>query len=346
MWKAWLVSLTILASVGAVAVGLGPFLVSTTPLPGLEPARAAATPASRFLVIPFEGTEGVEVHYVAGATRPGPDVPNFLLLHGFTLNAFSWDELFGFFDGQGHVIAYDQPPYGLSAKLIRQDWTGASPYTRAAAVDQLFATMDALGLTQAILVGNSAGGSLALEAALARPERVTALILVSPWVYAQRPTLPPSISELPQTERLSLFLARRLGQSAALLRRSYADPSRLSDDRLALAGVHARVANWDLAWGHLLHQSLTDVVSVSTRLPEVMQPVLVITGDQDRLVPLADTEQAATALPLSELVVLPGCGHVAHEECPGQVADAVADWLAGLQTTFGSAHVGHFEEAD
>jgi len=329
MRKPLLLFLLIAALAAFALAATLPFLVSTAPMAGLAPARALAPEASRFLTIPFDGTDGLEIHYLQGPDSAAADAPNFLLLHGFTFNAFTWNELLDFFGGHGRVAAYDQVPYGLSAKPIPDDWQGPSPYTREAAVDHLLAVMDGLGMHEAVLVGNSAGGALALEAALAAPGRVAGLILLDPWVYIRRPTLPTAIARLPQMERLSLLLARYLGQSQALLERSYADPARITAQRRALTGLHAGVEHWDLAWGELLHRSLTSVVAVSDRLGEIDQPALVIHGAEDELVPVADSRRLVAALPGARpLVVLPGCGHVPQEECPAQVEEAIADWLA------------------
>jgi len=340
-------------AVGIIALAAGPLLVDPTPAVGETSAKSLARPESRFVDIPFPGTDGIGLHYLeqVGPIRPAQEqavheqvgqhdsakeqatskrgTPTFVLLHGFTFNAFTWNELLGFFGERGGAIAYDQIPYGLSAKPIADDWDGPNPYTREAAVEQLLAVMDAFGMDQAVLVGNSAGGALALETALAAPRRVAGLILIDPWVYIRRPTLPLVIAGLPQTERLSLFLARYLGERQPLLERSYADPGRITAERRALTGLHAGVAHWDLAWGELLHRSLTSVVAVSERLDEIEQPALVISGREDALVPVGDAERLAAALPgAGPPVVLPDCGHVPQEECPAQVADAIAGWLS------------------
>lgn len=308
---------------------LGPFLISEKTIQPQGEARDAATPGSRFLAIPFAGTPGLEIHYLEAVPKGEGQGPVFVLLHGFTLNSFTWGAVRDAFSARGRTIAYDQPPYGLSAKPAAGDWSGTNPYDKSAALEQLFAVMDALGVERAVLVGSSSGGTLALEAALARPDRVQALLLVAPWVYAQRPTLPAWLAELPQMRRLSLFIARKLGAST-LLRLSYADPDTVGAERLDLARIHTRMARWDLAWGELLNHSLTTPVDVGERLRSVAQPVLLITGDQDRLVPPADTARVAAALPDAGLRVLPGCGHVPHEECPGPFLEAVGPWLDGL----------------
>ncbi|WP_295448705.1 alpha/beta hydrolase [uncultured Thiodictyon sp.] len=289
-------------------------------------ARAAATPDSRFLTIPFPGTRGLEVHYLERpATAPAGDHA-FLLLHGFTFNSFTWGAVLDPFARLGRTVAYDQPPYGLSAKPLPSDWSGANPYAKESAIAQVGAVMQGLGLGHAILVGNSSGGTLALEAALAYPERVTGLILVAPWVYAQRPIIPAAVAQLPQLQRLSLFIARKLGDPT-LLEYSYQDPSRLTAARRALAIIHTRVANWDLGWGALLDRSLSSTVDISDRLSQVRVPVLLITSDQDKLVKPEDTRRVAAALPHATLKVLPGCGHAPQEECPQAFMAAVTDWL-------------------
>lgn len=58
--------------------------------------------------------------------------------------------------------------------------------------------------------------------------------------------------------------------------------------------------------------------------------MLVITGDDDRIVPTAQSVRLAEELPNAELVVVPACGHVPHEECPQAVIDAITAFLDEL----------------
>lgn len=310
-----------------LAVIAGPFLISPDPSQGSASGAEAATAESRFVRIPFPGTQGLDIHYLEPPTGALPGATPFLLLHGFTFNAWTWQPVLDAFAGRGRAVAYDQVPYGLSAKPARTEWQGPSPFSKEAALMQLFAVMDALGLERAVLVGNSSGGTLALEAALARPERVEALILVAPWVYVTRPTLPAAVASLPQLHRLSLLIARKLGENAALLDLSYADASAISDVRRDRFAVHTRMAGWDLAWGELLALSLSTPVTVSEHLEEVRVPVLLVTGGTDRLVPVDDTRRVAGRLPDASLAVIPGCGHVPQEECANRFERVVGDWL-------------------
>lgn len=326
----WVLAVALLLIV--LTVVAGPFLISAKPGEGLPSNAAAALPESRFVRIPFDGTSGLDLHYLEPA-RPlradaTPEAAPFLLLHGFTFNAWTWQPVFDVFSAHARTLAYDQVPYGLSAKPARGDWSGPSPYSKAAAIEQLDTAMTTLGIERAVLVGNSSGGTLALELALAHPERVEALILVAPWVYVTRPTFPEWVASLPQMRRLSLLIARKLGEDAALLELSYLDPATITAERRERFLIHRQVAAWDLAWGELLASSLHTPVTVSERLADVRVPVLVVTGETDRMVAPEDSRRVAEALPHASLVTLSGCGHVPHEECPEAFGQAVAAWLS------------------
>ncbi len=292
------------------------------------PKRVFASEHSRFVTLPFIGTDGVEVHYLESASARGTPGTGFVLLHGFTFNAFTWAPQLDRLASYGRTVAMDLIPYGLSAKLAPSDWQGTNPYSRESAVALVLALMDRIGLHRVVLVGNSSGGTLALELALAAPERVSGLVLSAPWVVVRRPVLPRGLAESLPLRRLSLYLARRLGEGAALLERSYADPARITPERRRLAALHTQTLNWDLAWAEMLNRSLSTPVDVEERLSELQLPILVVAGDADRLVPLEDSQRVATQLRGASLRVLPGCGHVPHEECPEAFALAVDDWLA------------------
>jgi pimeloyl-ACP methyl ester carboxylesterase len=126
--------------------------------------------------------------------------------------------------------------------------------------------------------------------------------------------------------RIALLIARKLG-TATLLDYSYADPARIAPERRALAGSHAQVAGWDLAWAALLTRSLWTPVEVAEHLAEVHQPTLVVTGETDRLVPPGDSRRVAEALPDAAFRVIPGCGHLPQEECPAAFAEVIGPWL-------------------
>ena len=318
--------------VGAAVLVLPLVLVDPAPAPAAPRVHAGNDADLTFVQVPADGLSGLRLH-VRDSAAQGPEAAGtvFVLLHGFTFNLFTWDAVVPALRGHGRVIAYDQVPYGRSEKPRVGDGEGDHPYRRAAALDRLFALMDGAGVERAVLVGNSSGASLALDAALARPERVAGLVLIAPWVFSQRPSLPGWLTGLPTMERVALALARLLGDDVPLLGRSYHRPERITDERRRLAGTHRETAGWDLAWAALLTRSLSERLDVADRLAIVDAPALVIAGSGDRIVPVTDSRTAAGMLPDATYVELADCGHVPQEECPAAVIDAISAWFSRLR---------------
>ncbi|RME50205.1 MAG: alpha/beta fold hydrolase, partial [Caldilineae bacterium] len=185
----------------ALVVSIGPLLAPVPPLTDTVPPRQLADPDSRFIRV-----QGVDLHY----KMAGQGEPVFVLLHGFGASLFSWHKVMPELARLGAVIAYDRPAFGLSERPLQ--WEGQNPYSPEAQVDQLFGLMDALGVQQAILVGNSAGGTVALRAALARPDRVQAIIAVDAAVYGTggAPGFIRPLLRTPQLRHLGPLIVRRL----------------------------------------------------------------------------------------------------------------------------------------
>jgi pimeloyl-ACP methyl ester carboxylesterase len=307
-----------------MAAALVPFLIPVKPLDGLTPARALASDGSRFVTLPFDGTDGLDIHYLEAGDPSAQRT--FILIHGSVFNASTWDEVLDDFATRGRVIAYDRLPYGLSEKLAPGDWTAAPPMAPEAGVARVVALMDALGVEHAVLVGNSYGAVVAARAAAAYPDRVEALVLGDAAVYVNE-NVPAWIMGLPQVRRLGPLLARGIGNSEAFIRATWADPDAMSADRLAKTLVHTRAADWDTAlFAYLQTWRTPDMAPVIDALD---MPTLVLTGDSDTVVPVEDSARLHAALPGSDYVVLPDCGHVPQEECPDAFAAAVLGWVDG-----------------
>jgi pimeloyl-ACP methyl ester carboxylesterase len=299
---------------------VGPFLIPVPPLEGTLPPRQLADADSRFLEI-----EGIQVHYKTA----GKGQPVFVLLHGFAASLFSWREVIGPLAEIGTVIAFDRPAFGLTERPIPGEWSGQNPYSPAAQVDLLFGLMDALDVEQAILVGNSAGGTLALLAALKSPERVQALVLVDAAVYAGggAPALVRPLLGTPQMDHLGPLIARRISDwGEDFARSAWHDPQKISPEIWEGYLKPLRAENWDRALWELTKASQSS--DLPQQLDAIRIPTLVITGDDDRIVPTEQSIRLASELPGAELVVIPACGHVPHEECPQAFLEAVSDFIS------------------
>jgi len=316
------ISLVILGIV-LILILVGPFLVPVKPLEGLVEAESLADPDSQFIDV-----GGLSVH----AKVQGEGEPALLLLHGFASSTYSWREVIQpLADAGQQVVAFDRPAFGLTERPVRGQWQGKSPYSPEAQADLTVSLMDELGIDQAVLVGNSAGGTIATLTALRHPDRVQALVLVSPAIYSGggAPGFVRPLLQTPQLDHLGPLLARSLqAQGVTLGRLAWHDPSRLTDAIWAEYTKPLQVQGWDRALWELTKASRP--LGLAEQLDQLTLPVLVVTGDDDRVVPTEQSVRLAEALPNAQLVVMPACGHVAHEECPEAFLQAVNDFLQTL----------------
>ncbi|KAG6418533.1 hypothetical protein SASPL_120737 [Salvia splendens] len=110
------------------------------------------------------------------------------------------------------------------------------------------------------------------------------------------------------------------------------DSKQVTDDVLQGYTKPLRVKGWDRALLEFAVTILTDSASVSKdkRLSEISCPVLIITGDTDRLVPSWNSERLARAIPGSSFRVIDKCGHVPHEEKAHEFLSIVDEFLQGV----------------
>jgi len=321
--KRWLRGLLIALSVLLVILLVGPFLVPVPPLEGTVPPEQLADPDSRFIEV-----NGITVHYkMAGSGRPA-----LVLLHGFAVSTFSWREVIGPMSEWGTVVAFDRPGFGLTERPMPEGGRGAAPlrlYSPESQPDLTVGLMDALGIERAVLVGNSAGGTVALLTALTYPERVEALVLVDPAVYVRGMTpawLRPFLNT-PQMRHLGPLLARQIQDwGVDFARSAWHDPSRITPEIWEGYAKPLRAENWDRALWEVTRAG--HPLGLEKRLGEVRVPVLVITGDDDRIIPTQQSVRLAGEIPGAQLVVIPECGHIPQEECPGPFLEAVEAFLA------------------
>jgi pimeloyl-ACP methyl ester carboxylesterase len=296
---------------------IGPFLVSVPPLENTVSAESLADEDSKFIEV-----NGVNVHY----KTYGEGEPTFILLHGFGASQFSWREVVEPLAEYGTVIAYDRPAFGLTERPM--EWEGESPYSQDSQVELVIGLMDALGIEKATLVGNSAGGTVSMLTALKYPERVTSLILVDPAVYAGggAPAWIRPLLGTPQFNHIGPLFARQLeAQGTEFLKTAWHDPSKITPEIFEGYQQPLQVENWDKALWELTVSSRES--GLAERVSEFDLPILVITGDDDRIVPTEQSLRLAEELSHAELAVIPQCGHVPHEECPTVFMQAVTEFL-------------------
>lgn len=317
--RAMLILLAVLLLLALVV----PLLIPVRPPEGVVPVERLAEPDGR-----FAGLDGVQVYYkLAGEGQPA-----LVLLHGFAASLFSWREVMGPLAEDHTVVAFDRPGFGLTERPLPGQWQGPSPYGAEAQAAQTVALMDELGIGRAVLVGNSAGGAVAMLTALTYPERVQALVLVDPAVYGGGRQLPGAARWLlstPQARRVGPLFVRSIRDWGVEFGRSaWHDPSRITAEVWDGYLKPLQAEDWDKGLYEVVLAGRS--LGLDKRLDEVRVPVLVITGDDDRIVPTEQSIRLAGELPDAELAVAPDCGHVPHEECPEFFLEAVKGFLARL----------------
>ena len=322
LWKI----LGIVILVITVTLLIVPLLYPVQPMAGTVTERELADPDSHFVDV-----NGTTVHY----KEMGQGGPVIILLHGFGASEYSWREVMGPLSESGRVIAYDRPGFGLTERPMDGNWTDTNPYSVQGNVELLDGLMDELRIEKAILVGNSAGGEVAAAYAIEHPERVQELVLVDPAVgNGNKGPLPQwayPLMKLPQTRNMAPLLVRTIAGDLGndTIRMAWHDPTRIKPEVYEGYRRPLKADNWDKALYEFTIAG--NPVNYSEHLKDLTMPVLIVTGDDDRIVPTARSIQLSREIPGSELVVLNDCGHVPQEECPDQFVTSIKAFKGGAK---------------
>ncbi len=278
------------------------------------------SPEKRFIEV-----NGFKVHYrMAGSGKP-----LVVLLHGSFLSLRSWRFVFDKLAENATVLAFDRPAFGFTSRPLPSKATGVS-YTPEAQCDLVIALIKKLGFSKAILVGNSTGGTLALLCALRYPQHVEGVVLAGAMIYSGYATsevpafIKPAMKAMtPLFSGLMKFLITRLYDRN--IRGFWHNKERLGDDVLAAFRSDLMHGNWSRAFWELFLE--THHLHLEKRLKTMSLPSLVITGEHDLTVKTEESIRLARELPCAELVVVPDCGHLPHEEQPEAFLVAVRKFL-------------------
>ena len=272
---------------------------------------------------------GVRTSYLEAGPADGPPV---LLLHGLGATNASLLPVLADLAADHRVLAPDLPGFGASA-------APNAPYNSTWFAAWVEAFQVATGSRGAVVVGNSLGGRVAMEAGLSHPKSVRGLVLLTPspafrrlrqFVPAVR-LMPPGLARLPLptlphrvvVEGIKAMMSQpdRLPQpwydaAADEAQRVFRSPAHRASflqtaRQIYLEEAHGRHGFWD-------------------RLPGLLPPALFLWGDRDRLVPASFARHVADALPHAASIVLEDCGHVPQFEHPEETMALVRGFLSTL----------------
>lgn len=286
--------------------------------PDTDPAamrRKYAAPPSQFVTL----ADGRQLHLRDEGPRGGVPI---ILLHGSNADLHTWQPWVGRLAKTHRVIRFDQRGHGL---------TGPAPdgdYSRRAFAEDVQRVADKLGAERFVLAGNSMGGGIAIEYALAHPQRLAGLVLVD---AAGAPALEKARGNigftLARTPGFSWLMGKITPRSLVerSLRQSVTNEAIVTDaavDRywelLRFPGNRAATAK---RFG-TPQQAFTPEALAGLRVP-----TLIIWGERDPLIPLASGRWLAEHIPSAHLEVLNGIGHIPMEEAPEASAALLESWL-------------------
>ncbi len=311
---------------GLAAVLLLAFLVLRTP--DTDPAEMRA----KYGGAPSQFVDlggGLTVHLRDEGPR---DAPVIVLLHGSNDDLHTWDQWADILDDRYRVVRFDTVGHGL---------TGASPdkdYSAAAMVALVGRVADKLALPRFTLAGNSMGGAVAAQYAMAHPERLAGLVLVdaggAPKKGNARGNIGFKLAAMPGVNVLAESITPRF-----LIERS------LRQSVAVEAAVTPQVV--DRFWEMLRYPGNREATMIRfstpratldpVRLGAIRVPTLILWGEEDPLIGVNGARWYNRAIPGSRLVVYPGIGHLPQLEAPAQSAGDAAAFLSTLPKAEGAA---------
>jgi pimeloyl-ACP methyl ester carboxylesterase len=299
-----------------LALAIAAFVAATW-----EPDRPLAELKARWAPAPstFVDVQGMSVHL--RDEGPRADAVPIVLLHGTSSSLHTWDGWAAELKANRRVIRFDLPGIGLTGPPPDAD------YRIERYVHFVAAMLDALGVSRCVLAGNSFGGQVAWETALAHAARVEKLILVDAAGYPFQPVSLPigfRIARIPLLNRLMEFtLPRSVIESS--LRNVYADPGKVTPElvdryfELTLREGNRRALAQRFAQAPAgIHPE---------RIPALNVPALILWGGRDRLIPPDDADRFHRDIAGSRLIVFDRLGHVPQEEDPAATVAPVKQFL-------------------
>ncbi len=249
-----------------------------------------------------------------------------ILLHGFGASSDNWNRMAGRLTKKFRVITPDMPGWGQSTRL------DAASYAYPQQVERLHEFLAALGLKRFHLVGHSMGGFISSAYAARYPEQVITLGLIAPHGIAE-----------PQPGELALsvaagdnwLVARNLPEFDRLLNKVFARRPYLPKSVFKLFAAYAIRGSAKSA--RIFAEMQSNDPTLEERLPLVKAPTLIIWGDQDRVLNVSGAEVFRKGIKGSELLVLPGIGHMPLIESAKECARAWMEFVEKMRKSASAA---------
>lgn len=319
--------LIVVLGVFAIVLSVGWFAMKRPDISydGLESVYANGD--SRFIDL----ANGTNIHFQDMGPR---DAPAILMVHGLTDSLLTWNNWADRLKTRYRVITIDLPGHGLS-RCMPEDRMNVAGFT-----ETIKTVADALEIDSFTLVGHALGGNTAWNFSLEYPERTNGLVLVGatgwPKTDSQQSNDPVAVKLVKYD--LVRKLLRDLDQGPvfqSMLRESYLDPTKISEDEIATRATLSRAPCHREAMLDLFSKRGDRRLATDDVLSQITAPTLILQGEADRIVPQQHGEAFAAAITDAELVKLPA-GHYAQKEAAEEGFAALDAFLTEMYTDDGA----------
>lgn len=276
--------------------------------------------ASRFV----ELRPGLNVHYRDEGKRDGRVL---VLIHGSNASLHTWEPWVKQLGTDYRIISLDLPGHGL---------TGVNPagvYDNASYVGVVDQLLKELKVSKAVIGGNSMGGGVSWMYALAHPEKTEALLLVDaggqPQAKPEELPIGFRLMRMPVIKEAARFIApRSIFESS--IKNTMSVQSKIDDKLIDRYWELNRFPGNREATMKRFSTPGSMKSETKERLATIKAPVMIMWGEQDKLIPVSSAKWFAEAIPGSKLIIYPNVGHIPMEEVPERSAAGVKAWLEGL----------------
>ncbi len=253
--------------------------------------------------------------------------PGLLLLHGTGASTHSFRDLLPLLAEHFTVVAPDLPGHGFTG-FPRDSRTFSLPGMAAA----ISALCDTLGIPARIGTGHSAGAAVlarqCLDGALRLEQLISLNGALTPFPGVSGHLFGPLARLMSMTAFVPRLFAWQVRTDPGLIPRMLEETGSCIDARgrdlyRRLAGSPGHV------WATLEMMARWDLHALAEALPRLRVPVLLVGAERDRTTPPAQARHVAAMLPDAHCEVLPGLGHLAHEEAPALVAQLIVETVRG-----------------
>jgi len=248
-----------------------------------------------------------------------------LLVHGFPLDHTMWNAQIDALSGQFRVIVPDLRGFGESPMGVVDSQHGISMERYA---DDLAELLDALDIdrdTPVVFVGLSMGGYIAWQFVRKYASRLRALALLDTRAVAD--TDEARVGRLKMAEHVAEWGSIRV---AEMLGPKLFGPVTFETNPAAVAAVRRVVGGTSPAAIAAAQRGMAERPDMTSFLPQIKVPTLVLVGEDDAISPVAEMQSIATAIPRSKFVVVRNSGHMTTMENPAAVNDALQQFIEGM----------------